>query len=173
MSLSAAILNNDYQRVESLLALGADPNTADQRGGTPLHYTASYGREVIVPLLLAAGANPNVANMNGWTPLHVAASYGREEIVQLLLDAGADPTMTTKLRETPSRLAREPRLRALLDNAEYVWTHSWTLDEHARWPKSQRLERVGAASVFRTVTGRTVKIPQLPPELLNLTFEHM
>ena len=206
MSLSEAVLLNDYPRVEKLLADGVNPSAADQYGTTPLHEAASrgrraliqllldaganpdaadwvdstplhaaviYGNEKIVSLLLAAGANPNASNQHGSTPLHFAAYNSHKTIVSILLAAGADPTLRNKIDNTPAQVAMTPELRALLADAEYVWTHTWNPEEHARWTKAQRLERVGALSAFRTQTGRRIVIPELPRELQFAVFEHL
>ena len=172
--LTRASRIGDEQAVRRLLAAGADPDVANRYGLFPLHFAAVDGYEAIVRLLLAAGANPNVrAARDGSTPLHDAAANDHEAIVQLLLAFGADPTLRTKRGRTPARVTRTPELRALLEDAEYVWTHSWNPEEHARWTEAQRLERVGALSAFRTRTGRRIVIPELPRELQFAVFEHL
>ena len=171
--LHYAASNGHEVIVQLLLAAGADPNVADRYGSTPLHHAAYRGHEAIVQLLLAARANPDAANRDGGTPLHYAANRGRKAIVPLLLAAGANPTLRTKEGETSSQGAKTPKLRALLTDAEYVWTHSWNPEEHSRWTEAQRLERVGALSAFRTQTGRRIVIPELPRELQFAVFEHL
>ena len=69
-------------RVQVLLALGADPNTADPWGRTALQMAARYAYNsevdslVIVKTLLAAGANINAADSEGFTALRHAATCG-------------------------------------------------------------------------------------------------
>ena len=173
MELLRASIRGDLDEVRALLAAGADPNTANWYGETSLHTAALYGYEAIVPLLLAAGADPNAANQYGSTPLHHAATIGYKTIVQLLLAAGANPTLRNKDGKTPFQLDNTPKLQALLTDAEYVWDHNWTPEEHSRWTEAQRLERVGALSAFRTQTGRRIVIPELPRELQFAVFEHL
>ena len=159
--------------VQLLLAAGSGPNTANQYGCTPLHSAVLNDREAVVPLLLAAGANPNATVRGGWNPLHSAAYQGHEAIVQLLLAAGADPTLSEEAYRTPSQVARTPKIISLLEDSEYVWTHTWTPEEHPRWIEAQRLERVGALSAFRYHPGRRIELPDLPKELQYAVFEHL
>ena len=74
--------------VEILLEAGADVNTLDRRGATPLHHAAGEGRGDIVRLLLARGANPSYRD-DGWeaTPLDWAQHRGGEEVVRILKEA--------------------------------------------------------------------------------------
>jgi hypothetical protein len=51
--------------VESLLAKGADPETKDPEGRTPLMLAAQYGRTSTVQLLLAKGAKPETRDAAG------------------------------------------------------------------------------------------------------------
>ena len=171
--LRYAVVYGNEEIVQLLLDAGANPNITNPDDRTHLHSAALGGQEAITRLLLAAGADPNVADWDGWTTLHMAAYHGYEEIVQLLLAAGADPTLRINNGKTPSQVARTPELHALLVDAEHVWTHSWNPEEHHRWAKAQRLERVGALSAFRTRTGRRIVIPELPRELQFAVFEHL
>ena len=174
-----AVMNNCKETVQLLLAAGSDPNVVNHCGVTPLHRAAAFGLDEIAQLLLDARASPNIANQWGSTPLHYAAFNGRDAIAQLLLSAGADPTLRNDEGKTPcqeadipSRMART-QLLTLLTDAEYVWTHSWNPEEHSRWTKAQRLERVGALSAFRIQPERRTVIPELPLELQFAVFEHL
>ena len=54
---------------ELLLANGADVNTKDYDGNTPLHWTSFNGHVEVTELLLANGADINTRNDKGNTPL--------------------------------------------------------------------------------------------------------
>lgn len=78
---------------EYLYNLGSDVNQCDEGQWTPLHISASLGRENIVRFLLLHGAHINAQTESLQTPLHYAASRGNlqqfigfTEIVKLLLD---------------------------------------------------------------------------------------
>ena len=83
-------------RVDELLALGVDPNTADPWGRTALHMAVRYAYNgeaaalAIVQTLLAAGADLHAADEEGFTALKHAAVYGYPGLLRFLIAAGAD-----------------------------------------------------------------------------------
>lgn len=90
--------------VECLIEAGADPNSPDKSGVTPLHRAVRTRCSTAVRTLLAKGADPHRKNGSGSTPLHLAvqntgrggtgSSASREqqrEIILLLLQHGARP----------------------------------------------------------------------------------
>jgi ankyrin repeat protein len=91
--------------VECLIEAGADPNSTDKGGVSPLHRAVRTRCAGAVRTLLAYGADPRRKNGSGSTPLHLAvqntgrggsgSSASREqqrEIIVLLLQGGARPT---------------------------------------------------------------------------------
>ncbi len=76
----------------SLLARGADPNTADEGGVTPLLYATDHRRAAMVSLLLRFGVDPNRPDHDGYTPL---MHHGPTLITRRLLYSGADPHART------------------------------------------------------------------------------
>jgi ankyrin repeat protein len=89
-ALFAYVWRDNKERVEKLLAHGADVTVQDNDGDTVLHGAAQTGNVDILRLLLDKGANPNVANKVGGTPLMWAAVYGNEAAARVLLSRGAD-----------------------------------------------------------------------------------
>ena len=85
----------------ALLDAGADPNSREIDGWTPLHQAAQYGTDKIIKSLVQAGANLNARDKNGWSPLHRAAYWGKAEMVEALLDAGANPKARDEDGKTP------------------------------------------------------------------------
>ncbi len=96
--LASAILGSHIGRVASLLRHGAQVNTPDKYGTTPLYRAAVQGKTEIVRILLEAGADPNQESggEDEGTSLCAAAAWGRTEIVTLLLQHGADPNAIEK-----------------------------------------------------------------------------
>jgi ankyrin repeat protein len=71
--------------VKLLLGKGAELETNDKNGQTPLSWAAENGREAVVKLLLAKGGiDLNSKDGYGQTPLLHAAGKGHEAVVKLL-----------------------------------------------------------------------------------------
>lgn len=79
--------DGNYEFVEQLLELGANPNTTST-GNIPLHKATIYDDTELMKLLLKYGSNPSQEDVDSDTPLHWAKSI---EAAEILLDAGADP----------------------------------------------------------------------------------
>ena len=88
--LLAYVWRDNKERVEKLLAHGADVSAVDADGDTALHGAAKSGNVEIMKLLLDKGANPNATNNQGGTPLMWTAVFGHDEAARLLLSRGAD-----------------------------------------------------------------------------------
>src|SRR5580704_15207513 len=100
----SAIRGNDMKRLTAMLRGGADVNTADRLGETPLMYAATVGSLDAMKFLVEKGANVNVATKRGRTALLIAAmSDNSFDIVKLLTDKGADVKAVDFLHTTPLR----------------------------------------------------------------------
>ena len=77
--------------LNTLLAAGASVDARGEKGATPLHVAAEFGRAATTNALLAAGAVVEARDEGGRTPLHFAAGYNYgENAVQVLLAGGAN-----------------------------------------------------------------------------------
>jgi hypothetical protein len=83
-ALFAVIERGNLQHLKSILAMGIDPNFADDAGTTPLMLAARLGHADIVAALLAAGAEANAATAEGRTARDLALRNGHAEVVKLL-----------------------------------------------------------------------------------------
>jgi ankyrin repeat protein len=88
--LCQAIVDEDLDHVADWLAQdGADPNTRDYTGRTPLHLAVLSSTPEIVRALVDAGARLVARLADGKTALHLAAARGNAEMVKILLDKSA------------------------------------------------------------------------------------
>ncbi|KAG6495451.1 hypothetical protein ZIOFF_043275 [Zingiber officinale] len=87
--LHLACLTSDMGMVELLLQYGANVNSTDVKGRTPLHHCILRGRHLLAKLLLTRGADPHAMDEDGKTPLQYALEAGNlddDEILILLED---------------------------------------------------------------------------------------
>ena len=104
--LQVACAKGDEDRARTLLEDGANCNTQDNAGWTPLHDAVTGIRTNIVRLLLQFGANPSVpGGDHRLTPLHDAVTGGDIEIVRLLVSHGADRDAKDAEGRTPRNIA--------------------------------------------------------------------
>ena len=75
--------------VQWIIDAGADVNTQNQLGRTPLMRASYYGHEACVKLLLDADADVNTKDNGGCTALMWASYYGHKDIIELLRKYGA------------------------------------------------------------------------------------
>jgi ankyrin repeat protein len=116
VALRAGVLGGHVDLIPLLLAAGADINSRDESGQTPLMFAAIRGLEGtwemqtkkeypqrpgraktdwrrMVETLWKAGANLNLQTKDGITALMAAAARGNFQICRLLVDSGADLTL--------------------------------------------------------------------------------
>ena len=90
---------------EILLQHGANPDSKNNEGHTPLSECIGLNLYQMTAFFLKHGANPNTADADGSFPLHKAAVLCRTETAALLLDHGADINARDNTGETPLHAA--------------------------------------------------------------------
>jgi ankyrin repeat protein len=103
--LYQAIAQYSPSAAKKLINAGADPNSRDGHGRSPLHAAVDAfgsGKLELMRLLLSKGADPNARDDFGSSPLDDAAWIGSVEKSALLLDSGAKiDAPETKTGATP------------------------------------------------------------------------
>ena len=104
--LHAAVALNNAVTVSVLLRHGADPNTRDASGDTPLITAASHGFTEVTQQLICK-CNMAQTSVRGDTALHAAAEAGFESIASLLIARGGEAliTATNQLNQTARQIA--------------------------------------------------------------------
>src|SRR5467141_4994892 len=87
--LTDAARTRDTAEVRKLLEKGADPNTKDKNGRTPLMEAAAWGYTDTVRVLLENGADVNATDLVGWNALFWAALSRRTDTLRALVAKGA------------------------------------------------------------------------------------
>ena len=105
MLSAGAVLNNTDLLIERLDA-GADIETRDTLGRTPLIVAAEHGSHEVIKELLRRDADPNATGDAGNTPLHAAAYTMDRLTIHMLVDAGADVNAKNSAGVTPRDEAR-------------------------------------------------------------------
>ena len=100
-----------HDLVRELLARGADPSSANDRGWTPLHQ-AGYGNDVeLARMLLEAGARTDLyGHGEGGTPLAAALFWGHAEVAELLAERAVVPR-NLRIAAGPRQARPDPRSR--------------------------------------------------------------
>lgn len=106
--------------VQSLLALGANPNSKSNDGETCLSRCIDKNSTELVEALLDAGAHIEQIGANFLTPLALASMRGDESMINYLLCRGANIEARGEMDETPlieaSFFGQEAALICLLEH---------------------------------------------------------
>ena len=95
-----AVRINNISEVEEAMSLGADVNSADDDGWTPLIYAAYRGNTDITILLLKHRTNINAVDKYGNTALMRACWNDYTDIARLLLKHGAKTDLKNRNGDT-------------------------------------------------------------------------
>lgn len=131
-SLHAAVISGNLDIVLVLLNHGANVNTLDDEGWSPLHRASRGGRLDVLELLLEQRADVNILGNDEQTPLYLASQDGELEVAQTLLRYGAAVDARNKKGWTPliaaSRFGHLALAQLLIQNGAALDSHdnkSW------------------------------------------------
>lgn len=85
-----ALKRGDLVALRGAIGSGANLNSGDSQGWTPLFHAARQGNAEAIKLLIQAGVEVNHGKKTGFTALFAAVLDGHVEAVRILLDAGAE-----------------------------------------------------------------------------------
>jgi len=122
--LHQATTNGDIEQVRLLISKGADVNTKDGKGNTPLCCAVKSDEIEVVQLLMATGANINIGLR---PPLSIAVDENNTTIAEYLIARGADVNAgddSTALQEAP--YASIEMVELLIANGANVNAGPWT-----------------------------------------------
>lgn len=86
-----AVIAEDVEWLENLLASGLSPDERTDAGDTPLCAAVRLGKLDCVRTLLLAGADPDLPGSGNQPPLALASLRRPVEVIEALLAAGAEP----------------------------------------------------------------------------------
>lgn len=140
--------------ISALLAAGANLNSKDKHGNTPLFYSASQDPHLL-EWLVQQGADVHARNTSGETPLHHTKTQKNMEI---LLKAGADPNARDLRGITP--------LLAIKSNdhshASFAWVDILRLFiQHGADPYIRNYEGISAFHYYRDRANDLCKLSQV------------
>jgi hypothetical protein len=100
----------DSPRIIQLIKDGANPNTCDQNGNSPLHWACWLNLSDVVSELCRVHADSSVRNQHGESALHWACKVQNSSTVAniaQLLYCGADPNLRDNCQRTPAHCAAQ------------------------------------------------------------------
>lgn len=97
----------DATVARALLTKGANVNTKDETGATPLILAARNGHNAIMRVLIANGANLDAQDTDGHTALMQATKKGNGTSAKILLDSGANPNAQNHSGQTALMLSAD------------------------------------------------------------------
>ena len=103
LALVRAAAGGDLDAVKSLLAVGADVNSANESGQTPLILAAVMGHAEVVVHLISAGADPRLRDRLDLTALEWSMRRGFSDVSQFLTKVSPPLRKPRSDRETDSK----------------------------------------------------------------------
>lgn len=160
-AVADAISRGDLKEATSLLAKGADVNTAQGDGMTALHWAAMNGSAEAAAMLLRAGANANaVTRVGSYTPLLLAARQGHGPVIAALLAGGANASAATENGTTALMFAAQS---GDVQSVEQLLARGAT-------PDARETTRGLTASMFAAAAGRADVLRVLGKKGANLSL---
>ncbi len=126
LALLFGVVTGNAELARQSVEAGANPDTPNATGETPLILATRIGNSDMVRLLLNLGAQVDCREVqaNAWTALHFAADEGHAECAEALLAHGAEVNARDKSGRTPlmwvAFRSSAPTTRLLIDHGADV-----------------------------------------------------
>ena len=171
ISIHGAAEVGNIEAVKQHLVAGADVNTKDKWGWTPLSRAARSGHKEAVELLIDNGADVNAMRSGGGTPLSYAASWGHEEIVELLIAKGAKVDAKDDCGLTPLHLVASTSHNEIVELLIAKGADVNAKDDDGRTPLDIVLAQKQTTPPGRTIPSRRVRRNDYP-KIADLFRKH-
>jgi hypothetical protein len=100
--LYESLIDNDYDKAEYLIKIGADVNKEPPHYSHPIYQAVARGNAKLVKLLLDNGVDPNgKQNPLTFGPLYALPYAQLHQVIYVLLEYGADPNFTNLHGNSP------------------------------------------------------------------------
>jgi len=159
--LHEAAHQGDLERMEALLAAGADIDARDDLGLTPLFVALDRGRTTAARFLIEKGADLRFRGFRQRTLLHMAARCGNLPIARLLVERGAEVNARDSRGVTPLRLAADAGKTEMIAYLIDQGASARTTDEHGTL--LHRFVRQGNAPAVEALLAGGAEVDALDP----------
>ncbi|GAM22416.1 hypothetical protein SAMD00019534_055910 [Acytostelium subglobosum LB1] len=158
--------------VGRLLEAGADANTSDTFGNTPIHEALSFGYSDIAKKLVACGADASrpMAVFPQSTPLHVAAQQGDLDLVEYLLRHGALLSALDGEKRTPVQVAESDEIVDFLQGHVQVELVNKSMFVLPKYDFQRELD-VAIGNQYGNVASRTLRVISKTDEQVTIQLD--
>ncbi|XP_041379594.1 serine/threonine-protein phosphatase 6 regulatory ankyrin repeat subunit C-like, partial [Gigantopelta aegis] len=124
--LLTAAENGNLEEVRLALSEGANIDTQDKDGGTPLHFASQRGHVDTIRYLISQGADTTIKNKRGHTPMDKVKAHdpNRDEIIKFFDEKDETDETDRKNKNTP---LHEAAWRGYTDIAQVLIEHGASL----------------------------------------------
>ncbi|MDR2653139.1 MAG: ankyrin repeat domain-containing protein [Prevotellaceae bacterium] len=162
--LIKAARKGNLEAINFQLANGADVNSRDEKGRTPLMWVSSRNDDnklindnKLIKILLEKGADINAKDIDGKAALMYASVSGRVETVKMLIEAGAD--INTKDKEGRTALIHA-------SNDGWIETVKMLMEAGTQIDDKDKNE------VLTLINGPALPLPEVQPPLPEFARKH-
>ena len=143
ISMNQAVYEGNIEIINQHLSFGADINTKDAGGWSPLHWAVCEGHKKIIKLLLEKKADVNAIDQTGKTPLDYALINKKKETADLLRVYGAKAAKELKKNEIEGHEEKAPEGNIDYNNVEKLENELHHLRQEIEdFREAGKLERV-------------------------------